>query len=512
MRHPKTLRLLVLLSLLLLVLPARAQDLCLECHGDPEDEADRIADDPLGRAFSLEAFQAGVHGKLSCDTCHNESEEDGFEVVPHRMEPVAACLDCHDDDFEDVHSQFEASHHVVKLGDRFTCTTCHDPHALRKPESFTDRLERVRVANQACVDCHGNQAVYDAFAGEGVKPPNIDHAWLPSAEKHGTRMRCIVCHTPLNREGIHTILPRAMAQRDCAACHDENPVVGEKYLPPQEDRSRWITNPIIFEEAYMVGATKNKLVDGIIVGLLGLAVLGIVIHSLLRLLTGLGRTRGPVKVEKLYLYRAGTRFWHWSNAILFGILAVTGFRMHFGGKEEPVLSFETAWNVHNLAGALMLITMAGFLISNAVNGNARQYFQKIPDMVHALWRQARYYVWGIFRGEPHPTHATKERKFNPLQQVTYAVVLYGAMVVLAITGAMLLFKGIRPENLFGIPGAGAWAMLHYLVSAAATLFLLVHLYLITMGDRVSYGLRGMLSGWHRHDVPADEAHDEADAS
>ncbi|MFV1959858.1 MAG: cytochrome c3 family protein, partial [Planctomycetota bacterium] len=315
-RRTAGLLLVVAVTTVVAPVPLRADEMCYECHADPADEAARVADEPLARPFSRKAYEASVHAKLSCDTCHESSGKDGFAVVPHRMKVATTCLSCHADDFDAIRRQTQASHHVVKLGERFACETCHDPHAVREPDSYADPLEGVRAANQACVDCHGNAAVYDAFAGEGVRPPDIRHPWLPSAGKHVTLMRCVVCHTPLNRKGIHTILPRKMGQRDCQGCHAETPEVAKKYLPPDDPRT-WVTNAVLFDDAYVLGATKNRLVDRIVVGLFVLTVLAILVHALLRIVTGLRRRRGPVRVEQTYLYRASTRLWHGSNALLF---------------------------------------------------------------------------------------------------------------------------------------------------------------------------------------------------
>ena len=64
------------------------------------------------------------------------------------------------------------------------------------------------------------------------------------------------------------------------------------------------------------------------------------------------------------MYPVWLRVWHWSNAILFVVLAYTGVRMHFGQRRGPILSFETAFNVHNLAGSLLVIVGVLYFVGN----------------------------------------------------------------------------------------------------------------------------------------------------
>ena len=59
------------------------------------------------------------------------------------------------------------------------------------------------------------------------------------------------------------------------------------------------------------------------------------------------------EVEEHDIYDKWVRSWHWVNAMLFLVLAATGFRIHFGGREDPLLSFETAFHTHNLVGMLL---------------------------------------------------------------------------------------------------------------------------------------------------------------
>ena len=53
-------------------------------------------------------------------------------------------------------------------------------------------------------------------------------------------------------------------------------------------------------------------------------------------------------MEKVYIYKIFERFWHWTQAILIGFLAVTGFEVHgyinlFGYKNAVIYHDKAAW-------------------------------------------------------------------------------------------------------------------------------------------------------------------------
>ena len=316
-------------------------------------------------------------------------------------------------------------------------------------------------------------------------------------------MRCIVCHTPIDGMDPHRILPGAESVRDCSACHDVNSPLIRKYLGP-DDRRSWVTNPLVFEQAYVPGATRNRVVDGILVSVLALTLIGLVGHGLIRIATAGRRKAAPFVVEKTYLHRLGVRVGHWLNATLILLLLLTGMRIHFGGKLAPVLSFETAFNIHNLAGAAFVVVVAFFFLYNLVTRDWRQYLVQHPAGTKGMVKQARWYLGGIFRGAPHPYHVSAERKFNPLQRVAYALVMYMAVPLIVITGLILFWPGILPDRMLGRPGGWWIATAHYLLAWAVLLFLVGHLYLITTGDRLGYLLSSMFTGWYKHHRPKDD--------
>jgi thiosulfate reductase cytochrome b subunit len=481
---------------------ARAADdepFCLGCHGEPE--AGPHPDSPRFWRFSPGAWNGGAHAGLACEDCHLPLDDEAFEDIPHAIdrENMPACVDCHGGDFEQIREEVQASVHGVRAVETFDCVLCHDPHGIPVSGADVPAAERVAAANRPCRECHTMVERFQLFAGPGEELRNISHDWHPRARSHGRIIPCVCCHTPADHVGVHEILPREKAERSCDACHRAESPIAVKFLG-EPDRSTWVTQPILFENAYVTGAVRNRLADGIILGLMAFTLLGIMGHGLLRIVTAGRRKSGPYDVQKEYLYDGFTRVWHWINATLMMILMITGLRMHFGGREDPILSFEAAFNIHNLLGLALLLAGAAFFIAGPITGNVRHYLRVPPRMIGGMLAQASHYLFGVFRGDPHPFHATGARKFNPIQQATYAAVMYLLFPLVSITGILLLDKNLLPDQLFGRPGGWAVATLHYLTSTAFVLFLFVHVYLTTMGDRVDYLIRGMITGYHRHHV------------
>jgi len=250
---------------------------------------------------------------------------------------------------------------------------------------------------------------------------------------------------------------------------------------------------------------RHRLVDGLLVSIASLVVLAALIHGLLRWLSDRRRGEKPFLVESTPVYDGWVRSWHWINAIFLLVLLGTGLRIHFGGREDPVVPFESAFHTHNLIGVAMVIWYLWFLAMGVMTGNAASYWKAPLSWGHGIVRQVRYYLYGVFRGEPHPFHPEKKRRFNPLQQLIYFLVMFLLFPVLVATGILLLYPKWLPDNILGKNAGWVVATIHYLVGWALTIFFVIHLYLCTLGDRVSYLFWGMVDGFHRsHVAPKGE--------
>ena len=102
--------------------------------------------------------------------------------------------------------------------------------------------------------------------------------------------------------------------------------------------------------------------------------------------------------DRIYLLPVWLRAWHWTNAILIIVLAMTGASLHFAGPGMPVVPFNLARATHNVAGLMLAAAYAFFVIANIFSGNWWQYVPKPGGFWRKVMRQMQFYAWGIFRG------------------------------------------------------------------------------------------------------------------
>lgn len=202
----------------------------------------------------------------------------------------------------------------------------------------------------------------------------------------------------------------------------------------------------------------------------------------------------PTYVKSLWI-----RLWHWTNAFLIIGLAITGASLHFSDPKFAVIEFSVALSLHNVAGSLLVALYVAFLVGNLVSGNWRRFLPGSSALARRCLAQARYYAWGIFKGDASPHSAPIEAdEFNALQAIVYFGVLFLVMPVLVVSGLIYLFPQVAPAEFFGWSGLLPVALAHYLAAALVVAFLIGHIYLGTMGKSVTSSFRTMITGWHHH--------------
>ncbi len=208
-------------------------------------------------------------------------------------------------------------------------------------------------------------------------------------------------------------------------------------------------------------------------------------------------------MKKLYLYPLWVRVWHWTNAALYLALIITGISMHYAGAENWLVPFDKARLIHNTAGIFLTLMYLFFLSGNLFFGNGKHYIIKLKGLPQRLIKQTRYYLYGIFKGEPHPYHAGETLKFNPLQQITYVAIMYLFTPFLVVSGLMLIFPETAPPTIFGVGGVWPVAILHTVIAYFLTLFMFGHIYLGTTGSTIGANFKSMISGWETADEQSE---------
>lgn len=200
--------------------------------------------------------------------------------------------------------------------------------------------------------------------------------------------------------------------------------------------------------------------------------------------------------NKVYLYPVWIRLWHASNAILCLLLIISGVSMQFAGPNNSLLPFSTAVSLHNISGILLTIFYAVFITGNLTTGNGKYYRQRIAGFTKEIMKQVRYYSYGMFVGEPAPFQINENRKFNPIQKLSYIIVMYAFLPILFITGWALLFPELIATRLFYFSGISLTSILHSLVGFFVLLFLIIHIYFCTVGHTATSNFKSMVDGYH----------------
>ena len=199
---------------------------------------------------------------------------------------------------------------------------------------------------------------------------------------------------------------------------------------------------------------------------------------------------------KIYLYPVWIRIWHAINAVNFLLLILTGIVLHFSSKGFNLIGFEAAVGIHNVAAIIVTFNYGLFVIGNMVTKNGGFYRKWRKNLVVNLWKQFVFYAVGIFKKEPHPFPITEKQKFNPLQKFAYVIAMYFGMPLLILSGIALMFPEMIAYTVFNISGLVFYVVIHNIVGFVLSLFLLIHIYTCTLGDKPGTLFKSMVNGYH----------------
>jgi len=160
-----------------------------------------------------------------------------------------------------------------------------------------------------------------------------------------------------------------------------------------------------------------------------------------------------------------------------------------------VVKFQRAVAIHNVCGVLLTISYTAFLFGNLFTPNGKNYLIRLKGLGDRLWKQGYYYAYGYFKGEEAPFPVTSDRKFNPLQQVSYVGVMYFAIPMLFVTGWALMFPEFILKKFLGLSGIFLTDQFHVILGFLVVIFLFIHIYVSTMGKSPLSNFRSIITGW-----------------
>lgn len=201
-------------------------------------------------------------------------------------------------------------------------------------------------------------------------------------------------------------------------------------------------------------------------------------------------------MQRVYIHALPVRIWHWANALSCVLLVLTGIQIRYIGMIN-VVPFRIAVMAHNVIGFIIIANFFLWFFYYLTSPKIRNYLPTLHwgRFFREAMRQSLFYAYGVFKGEPNPHHVSLYHQFNPLQQVTYQIIM---LVVLPIQG----FTGVLLWNLTGFAGivdllGGVRVVdtVHVLIFILFLFFIPFHAYLATMGHTPLADFKAMWTGY-----------------
>ena len=352
---------------------------------------------------------------------------------------------------------------------------------------------------------------------------------LQAAGLVNVRMSSEILSFPIS----HNVVNGEWATRQCSSCHGGDSVLAAVY--PLSDYLPGGMLPLAAGSGSPVlsgtispapGGGANFVLDNngagyYIIGLDGLAwvdVLGLImflgilfgvsVHAISRYISRRRRSGHHGATRPVYMYDAYERLWHWLQASAILLLIFTGLVIHkphiFG-----VFSFAYMVQVHNVLGFILLINAALALFYTVASGTIKRFLPEPKGFFGRAVAQTMYYTRGIFAGERHPLEKTRERRLNPLQQVTYLAILNVLLPAQVITGVLIWGLQEWPQLAASLGGLPVLAPLHTFLAWMFSAFIVMHVYLTTAaGKTAGAGIKSMIKGWEEVEIhdPATHVH------
>lgn len=205
-------------------------------------------------------------------------------------------------------------------------------------------------------------------------------------------------------------------------------------------------------------------------------------------------------MARIYLNPLPIRIWHWINAATCVLLFLTAIQIRYIGLIRLV-SFQTAVLIHNVLGFLLIANLLIWLGYYLSSWRIRTYHAELNPVKYFVGavRQAFYYSYGIFLNMPPPFHPRPDRKFNPLQAMTYQILMIVLLPAQAITGILLWNLAGFPRIVAALGGVGVIDTVHVLVFIFFAFYLPAHIYLGTLGRTPLSHFKEMVTGFEEED-------------
>lgn len=218
-------------------------------------------------------------------------------------------------------------------------------------------------------------------------------------------------------------------------------------------------------------------------------------------------------MARTYLTPLPVRIWHWINAVTCVLLFLSAIQIRYIGLIN-VVAFRTAVLTHNVLGFILIANLFVWLGYYLSSWRIRTYHAELNPVKYVVGavRQALYYGYGIFQNLRNPFHPRPDHKFNPLQAMTYQILMIVLLPLQAITGLLLWNLSGFAHIVAAVGGVRVIDTIHVLVFIFFAFYLPAHVYLGTLGRTPMSHFKEMVTGYEEEEDEAGAEQRDAGAA
>jgi len=204
-----------------------------------------------------------------------------------------------------------------------------------------------------------------------------------------------------------------------------------------------------------------------------------------------------MNTTKLMVFKRFERIWHWTQMALVFTLLFSGAAIY---GVHSIVSFADAVTLHTWAAIILMALWVFATFWLITTGQWRHYMPTTENFIQV----ARFYAFGIFKGEQHPYRKTYIRKHNPLQAMTYLLVKTVIFPAVWLSGIPYLLISFGVGGFLNDFGLANIALVHTASAIAITVFVIAHVYLLTTGHSFVDHVKPMVTGYDDVELTDEE--------
>lgn len=232
---------------------------CISCHVELVDVArHEMGEIPVSKVQCVRCHKsvvaehyASVHmlNEISCSDCHSDIHSLTYWKNDKRK-VVEKCQQCHDQEAEDYLKSVHGRSVMAGNQDSPSCNDCHGLHEIRQLGD-PDSVFHKRFHTQVCMKCHSDEKMMTRNGVFTVAVQTYENSYHGKSFRLGSSKRvagCSDCHSAhaiLPASDPHSTVSSERLVDTCGKCHPKASPLFTKYYPHAEPKDRK-AYPVLF--------------------------------------------------------------------------------------------------------------------------------------------------------------------------------------------------------------------------------------------------------------------------